>query len=59
MSYYDRIYVPKGIDVNETSRSKEYDVCLCWDFLDKGLEFQAHICSGWHNVLTLRTCSSV
>ena len=34
MLYYDRIDISKGIDVNKTSESKEYNVCHYWYFLD-------------------------
>ena len=30
MLYFDRIDVSKGIDVNKTSESKEYDICRYW-----------------------------
>ena len=40
MLYFDRIYVPEGIDVNKTSESKECDICHHWYFLDKGFQFQ-------------------
>ena len=33
MLYFDRIGVPEGIDVNETSASKECDDCRYWLFL--------------------------
>ena len=34
MLYYDRIDVSEGIDVNKTSKPKEYDICHYWHFLD-------------------------
>ena len=39
--YYDTIDVSKGIDVNKTSISKEYDICHYWYFLNKGFKFQS------------------
>ena len=39
MLYYNRIDVFKGINVNKTSESKEYDICHYWYFLDKGFKF--------------------
>ena len=39
MLYYDRIEISGGIDINETSASKEYDICCYWHFLDKALKF--------------------
>ena len=34
MLYYDRIDVLEGIDINETSASKECDICDYWYFLN-------------------------
>ena len=34
MLYYDRIDVLEGIDINETSASKECDICDYWCFLN-------------------------
>ena len=35
MLYDERIDVSEGIDVTETSASKECIICNCWYFLDK------------------------
>ena len=40
MLYFDRIDVPKGIDVNKKCASKECDICPYWYFLNKGFKFQ-------------------
>ena len=40
MLNYDQIDISEGIDVNKTSESKDYDICLYWYFLDKGSKFQ-------------------
>ena len=34
MLYYDRIDVSNGIDINNTSASKESNICHCWCFLE-------------------------
>ena len=39
MLYYDKINLSERIDVNETSESKEYDICHYWCFLNKGFTF--------------------
>ena len=39
MLYYDRIDISEKIDVNKTSASKGYDICLLV-FLHKGFVFQ-------------------
>ena len=50
MLYYDRIDVSKGIDINNTSKSKE---CHYWYFLDKGFKFQSEVWNGCHDVLMM------
>ena len=39
MLYYNRIDVSEGIDVNETSASKQCDICHYWYFLNYSLSF--------------------
>ena len=53
MLYYDRIDVSKGIDINKTSKSKEWDICHYWYFLDKDFNFQLHVCNGCHDLLMM------
>ena len=53
MLHYDRFDVSEGIDVNKTSESKECDICHYWYFLDKGFNFQPHVCNGCHDVLMM------
>ena len=48
MLYYDRIDVSEGIDVNKTSKSKEWYIGHYWYSLDKGFNIQPHVCSGCH-----------
>ena len=40
MLYFDRIDVSEGIDVNETSASKECNICHYWHFLNYSFKFQ-------------------
>ena len=47
------IEVSEGIDVNKTSESKEYNICLYWYYLDKGFKFQLDVCNGCHDLLTM------
>ena len=51
MTYYNRIDISEGIDVNKTNESKECDICCYWYFLDKGFWFQTYVCSGCHDLL--------
>ena len=46
MLYYDRIGVSEGTDVNETSESKECDMCHYWYFLNHTGIFST-ICLQW------------
>ena len=48
MLYYVRVDISAGIDVNETSASKECDICCCWYFLDKKFKFQRN---AWNDLL--------
>ena len=55
MSYFHRINVSEGTDVNKTSESKE---CNCFHyryFLDKGYRFPSDVmtCNGCHDVLMM------
>ena len=38
--YYDRIEVSEGININNSSASKECIICHYWYFLDKRFKFQ-------------------
>ena len=53
MSYYDRIDVSEEIFVNETSKSKECNICHYWYFLDNGSKFQTDFFSWGHDVLMM------
>ena len=51
---YDSIDISEGIDFNETSASKECDICHYWYFLNKGFKFQPYVCNKCH-VLLMRS----
>ena len=53
MIYYDRIDFSAGIDVNKTSKSKEYDICNYWYFLNKDVEFNPNACNRCHELLMM------
>ena len=53
MLYYDRIDVPEGIDVNQTSASKECDICHYWYFLNYSFKFQPNVCNRCHDLLMI------
>ena len=51
MLQYERIDVSEGIDVNETSLSKECELCHHWYFKDVGFRFEEHVCNKCHDLL--------
>ena len=50
MLYCDRIDISEGIDVNNTSESKEWNICYYWYFSNKGFKFQTNVCNGHHDI---------
>ena len=53
MLRYQKIDISGGIDINETSASKECEVCHYWFFKDIGFKFQEHVCNKCHDLLTI------
>ena len=53
MFYYDRIKVSEGIDVNETSESKECDIRHYWCFLNNAFKFKPNVCNRFHDLLMM------
>ena len=47
LTFYERI------DVSKTSESKECNISHYWYFLDKGFNFQLHVCNGCHDLLMI------
>ena len=47
----DRIDISLGIVTNKTSRSKKWDICHYWYFLNKGFKFQPYVCNRCHDLL--------
>ena len=43
--------ISEGIDINETSASKECDMCHHWYFLDTGFKYEPYLCNGCHDLL--------
>ena len=46
MLYFDRSDASEGFVANKTSKSKEYNICHYWCFLDKSFKFQPNFCNG-------------
>ena len=53
MLRYQKIDVSEGIDVNNTSASKECELCLYWFFKDVGFKFEEYVCNKCHDLLTM------
>ena len=53
MLYFDRIDTSKEIDVNKISKSKEFNICHYWYFLNKGFKFQPYVCNRCHDLLMM------
>ena len=51
MLEYERIDIWKGIDVNKTNLSKEYDICHYWYFKDIGFKYEPYLCNGCHDLM--------
>ena len=44
------IDISEGIDINKTSKSKEYDTCHYWHILNKGFHFQSNFSNRFHDL---------
>ena len=51
MLEYDRIDISEGIDTDETSASKECNICHYWNFLDKNFNYDPCLCNGCHDLM--------
>ena len=50
---YQKLDVSEGIDVGETSASKQCELCHYWFFKDIGFKFEEHVCNKCHDLLTI------
>ena len=53
MLYYDRIDVSEEIDVNNTSKSKDCNICYYWYFSYKRSWFQTYACNRCHDLVMM------
>ena len=51
MLEYDRIGILEGIDVDKTNKSKEFNICHYWYFLDKNFNYDQYLCNGCHDLM--------
>ena len=57
--YYDRIDVSEGIDVNETSASRECHICHYWYFINYSFIFQSNVCNRCNDLLMSINLSNI
>ena len=55
MLEYDIIDISEGVDINETSLSKECHICHCWYFKNIGFKYEPYLCNGCHNLMQKAT----
>ena len=51
MLEHDRIDISEGIDIDETSNSKEFDICHYWYSLDRNFNYESYLCNGFHDLM--------
>ena len=51
MLEYHRIDILEGIDINETSISKECKICHYWCFQDIVFKYEPCLCNGFHGLI--------
>ena len=51
MLEYKKIDISERIDINKSNKSKEYDICHYWYFLDKNCNYEPYLCNGCHDVM--------
>ena len=51
MLEYERIDISEEIDLNNSNKSKECDICHYWYFLDKNFKYEPYLCNGFHNLM--------
>ena len=47
----DRIDTSEGTDMDKGNKSKEYDICHYWYFLDKNFNYEKYLCNGCHDLI--------
>ena len=51
MLEYDRIDISEGIDIDETNKSKEFNICHYWYFLEKHFNCELYLWNRCHDVM--------
>ena len=53
MLHYDRIDISEGFDVNNTTASKECDICHHWYFINYSFKVQPNVFNRCHDLLMI------
>ena len=53
MLHYDRIDISEGFDVNNTTASKEFNICHHWYFINYSFKFQPNVFNRCHDLLMI------
>ena len=51
MLEYDRVDILEGIDIDKTNKSKEFNICHYWYFLDKSFKYDPYLCNRCHDLM--------
>ena len=51
MLEYDRIDISEEIDINNTTASKECDICHYWCIKDIGFRYEPYLCNSCHDLM--------
>ena len=51
MLEYDRIDISEGIDTVKTNKSREFNTCHYWYFLNKDFNYEPYLCNGCHDLM--------
>ena len=51
MLEYDRVDILEGIDIDKTNKSKEFNICNYWYFLDKNFKYDPYLCNRCHDLM--------
>ena len=51
MLEYDRVDILEGIDIDKKNKSKEFNICHYWYFLDKSFKYDPYLCNRCHDLM--------
>ena len=51
MLEFDEIDISEGIDMSNTNKSRECNICHYWYLLDKNFNYEKYLCNGCHDLM--------